>query len=119
MPADQRRIGNGEDGRRVDEHEVVTRGDLRKKSLEPRTADQFRGIGRNLPRRNEVEVRLRSLPGAIGDGHLAADDLRQATRAMTAEVLVEVPTTQIAVNEKDALAGGREDVCEIDGQERL
>src|SRR3954466_4260662 len=103
MPADQRRIRNGKDGRSVDEHEIVTGGHLREESLEPRTADQLGWIRRDLAGGDEVEVRLRGLSSSVGDRHLAADDLRHASGAMTAEVLVEMPATQIAVDEQDAL----------------
>src|SRR4051812_3166190 len=119
MPADQRRIGNGKDGRSVDEHEIITGRHLREESLEPRTADQLGGVRRDLPGSDEVEVRLRGLSGSVGDRHLAADDLRHAPGAMTPEVLVEMPAAQIAVDEQDALTGGGEDVSEVDGQERL
>src|SRR3954469_24940964 len=98
MPADQRRIGNGEDGRSVDEDEIVTGGHLREERLEPRAPDELGGIRRDLPGGNEVEVRLSGLPRGIGDRHLAADDLRHAPGTMTAEVLVEMPATQIAVD---------------------
>src|SRR5438309_4055041 len=119
VPADERAVGHRENRRRIDEDEVVPRRHVREERLEARATDELGGIRRQLARGDEGEVLVWRLADRIGRRDLPADDLGDAWCPLSADIPVQSPSPQIAVDEEDTFSRRREHLTEVQAEDGL
>ena len=117
--ADQR-VGHDVHRRQVDDDILKEAGQMLQKLMHPLRAQKLRGVGRHIARGDDVPVAV-----VGGDLHAlaltgeAGQQVRQARRALHAQLAVHRRQTHVRVDQQHALAGLGDRVGEVHGRGRF
>src|SRR5882762_900901 len=119
VAADHSAVRHRENGRRVEQDQVVSLRDVRKECAEPGASHQLGRIRRQLAGSDELEVLVSGLASCISKRDLTTHHLGESGHSLASQIPVEAAAPQIPVDEEDALSPRSQHIRQVRREEGL
>ena len=117
LTANQRRIGHGEDGRGVDQNQVVQRRQFGKHLVEVVMHQQLRGVGRGETTGDEIQMPDTGGVDDLGTAQTRRQCVGQPVFGLQTEEAMQVAFAHVSVDQQYAFASLRDDDRQVAGNE--